>query len=364
MFALNGALFGIWASRIPAIAEIHHLSHGTLGALLLLMASGAILSFPIAGRLSDRLGAYQITIWSAVAYTLCLFLISVAPNLAALAAALFLFGATHGAMDVAMNSWASEVERQSGKPIMSSFHAMFSLGAGLGAGSGFLAVQSGLSPGPHFLAAGLIIFCATIILGRIGWQSDIASRPSKAAMFAVPKGPLLLVGFVAFCSSLGEGAMADWSAIFLINSTGTSEAVAALGYAVFSIAMVAMRLIGDRIVHRFGALQTARFAGMSALIGSLCAVTFATLPMVLIGFALMGVGYAVVIPLAFSRAANDPNMAPGAAIASVSTLGYGGILLGPPIIGFLAEATSIRMAFLLLSALAIMIILLAKILQR
>lgn len=360
MFILNGALFGIWASRIPAVADQHDLSPGNLGSLLLLMAAGAIIAFPLSGRLSDQMGASKVTWGIAFGYVGSLFLIAGSASYTALAASLFVFGATHGAMDVAMNTWAGEAERRIGRPIMSSFHAMFSLGAGLGAGSGFIAASFGVAIIPHFVVAGTLVSFVTLSIAKIDWVSDKPKDTKHTPVFALPKGPLMAVGFVAFCASLGEGAMADWSAIFLILVTAVSEAHAALGYAVFSIAMVCMRLLGDRVTQTFGAVRSAQFAGATAATGAICAVIFGTYTLSLLGFALMGIGYAVIMPLAFSRAANDPNIPPGAAIASVSTLGYGGILLGPPLIGFVAEVTSIRFAFLMLAILASVIVVLSK----
>lgn len=360
MFILNGTLFGIWASRIPAVAEQHELGPGNLGGLLLLMAAGAIFAFPLSGRLSDQIGASSVTWGIAFGYVGSLFLIAAASNYTALAVSLFIFGATHGAMDVAMNTWAGEVERRIGRPVMSSFHAMFSLGAGLGAGSGFIAASYELNIIPHFVVAGTFASIVTLAIAKIDWISDTSKNVRGSPMFALPKGPLLAVGLVAFCASLGEGGMADWSAIFLVLVAGATEAQAALGYAVFSIAMVCMRLLGDRVTQNFGAVRSAQFAGTTAAIGVTCAVMFGTYTMSLLGFALMGIGYAVIMPLAFSRAANDSNIPPGAAIASVSTLGYGGILLGPPLIGFAAEATSIRHAFLMLAVLASVIVVLSK----
>lgn len=359
MFILNGALFGIWASRIPTVAERHGLGPGDLGLLLLLMAAGAIAAFPLAGNRTDRFGAAKVTRYIAVVYTGALFLIAAAPGYAALAAALFFFGATHGAMDVAMNTWAGEVERYMGRPVMSSLHAMFSLGAGLGAASGFLAAFVDLDLTGHFLFAGTLVAGVSLFVAHDGWISETRVRASAGPVFALPKGPLLAVGLVAFCSSLGEGGMADWSAIFLMITTGVTEGKAALGYTVFSLAMVAMRLLGDRVTLLLGPVRAARVAGSIAATGAICAVAFGTYAMTLTGFALMGIGYAVIMPLAFSRAANDPVLSPGAAIASVSTLGYGGILLGPPLIGFVAEVTSLRTAFLILAFLAVLIVLLA-----
>ncbi len=359
MFILNGALFGIWASRIPAIAETHGLGPGNLGLLLLLLAAGAILAFPLAGRGADRFGASRITWRVSIVYTLTLFLIALAPGTLWLAAALFLFGAAHGAMDVAMNAWAGEVERRAGRPLMSSFHAMFSLGAGLGAGSGYLAVTAGLGVPAHFITVGAALAMIALPLAKIPWQSDLRPAGNAAPIFSLPKGGLLAVGFVAFCAALGEGAMADWSGIFLVFATGVTEAHAALGYAVFSVAMVAMRLIGDQVIQRLGPVVAAGLAGVTATTGAAIAVTLASFPAALTGFALMGIGYAVVMPLAFTRAANDPHIPPGAAIAGVSTLGYGGFLTGPPLIGFIAAATSIRVGFAVLAAFAFIIAVMA-----
>lgn len=364
MFILNGALFGIWASRVPAVKQIHDLTPSSLGLLLLLMAAGAILSFPIAGRAADAIGCATITKRIAIVYVACLIFIAFSPSVMILGIALFLFGAAHGAMDVAMNTWAGEAERVLKRPVMSSFHAMFSLGAGLGAASGYFAATLDLSISSHFVLAGAAFTAITLPLAWIEWTSETSKQKASGSLFSFPKGALLAVGFVAFCSSMGEGAMADWSAVFLVLTARVQEAQAALGYTVFSVAMVLMRLMGDRIVQRFGIVNSARFAGLAAACGSAIAVFFGTFTFSLIGFVLMGIGYAVVMPLAFSRAANDPNIAPGQAIASVSTLGYGGILLGPPLIGFAADLTSIRAAFGILTALALLIFFLAGVLRK
>ncbi|MHA3977165.1 MFS transporter [Halovulum sp. GXIMD14794] len=361
MFALNGALFGIWASRIPAVAERHALGPGALGVLLLLMAAGAICAFPLAGRGADRLGAYRLTFGLAIAYTGTLALLALAPTPLLLGVALFLFGAAHGAMDVSMNAWAGEVERHLRRPVMSFFHAMWSLGAGLGAGSGYLAARAGLGVSPHFLLAGALVAAIALTLARIEWDSP--RRAPQGKVFALPKGALAAVGFVAFCAAMGEGAMADWSAIFIVLTTGASEAAAALGYAAFSAAMVTMRLAGDRAVARLGTVRAARLAGLVAAAGITLALAVPGYGAALTGFALMGLGYAVVMPLAFSRAANDAEVPPGTAIASVATLGYGGILIGPPAIGFLAEATSLPTAFGLLLVLALSIAALAGVMR-
>ena len=336
MFILNGALFGIWASRIPAVRDRLDLTHEALGYGLLFMAAGAVCSFPITGRLVDRFGAVGVTRVIAVLYTLSLILLGLAGGFWSLAAFLFVFGVFHGSMDVAMNAWAAEVEQAFAKPVMSSFHAMWSLGAGLGALSGYAAVQMGLSVLAHFLLAGSVVVGLALALSWVRWTSR-RSEVSKGSVFALPSGALILVGFTAMCGSLGEGAVADWSAIFLRDITGAAESIAALGYAVFSVTMVAVRLAGAVAITRFGPVATARLGGVCAAVGVFCVVSAGTPLLALTGFACMGIGYAVIIPLAFSRAASDPNVSPGRAIASVATLGYGGLLIGPPMIGFLAE---------------------------
>ena len=355
MFILNGALFGIWASRVPAVVEQFSLSHAQLGVLLLAMAAGAVCSFPFAGKSVDRLGAAKITRHVALAYPITLVILPLAPNSTVLGASLFIFGAAHGAMDVAMNSWGAEVERRFEHRMMSSFHAMFSFGAGIGALSGYIAVQAGAGILAHFLVSSALTSAVTIFLASIPWVSDTTMR-KDGSVFAFPSGPLLLVGMVAFCSSLGEGAMADWSAVYLRDIVLAEEGTAALGYAAFSISMVVIRLLGDRITTRLGPVSAARLGGCIAAAGILLAILVPSVATALAGFAMLGIGYAVIMPLAFSRAANDPNVPPGRAISSVATLGYGGMLLGPPIIGFLAGVTNLQMAFGLLAVLAGLIV--------
>ena len=367
MFILNGALYGIWASRVPAIAQMHQLSEAVLGFLLLSMCAGAIAAFPVAGRLSDQYGSAKVTKGIALLYGLTLVGLALSPTVWMLAVALFLFGAAHGSMDVTMNAWAGEVERHVGRSIMSSFHAMWSLGAGLGAASGYLAVHLGAVPMTHFLVGAVVTLSLTLPLGFIHWNSPVkapeasteADARKKPPLFALPRGVLALVGIIGFCSAIGEGGMGDWSAVFLVQVAKVDEGTAALGFAVFSSMMVMMRLAGDFVIAKLGPVRAARLSSLLAAFGSLLAISVGTLPAALIGFAFMGLGYAFIFPLAFSRAANDDHLSPGAAIASVATFSYGGGLLGPVLIGFLADIFSIRWAFLTLSALAISIFALA-----
>lgn len=361
IFAFNGLLFGVWAGRIPAIKETFSLDSSSLGVLLLVLAGGAIVSFPVAGMLSEKLGVQKLTTICAWGYGPALVTVSLASSLPTLAAALFLFGMLHGAMDVAMNGWGAKVERRLCRSVMPFFHAMFSLGAGIGATTGYFAVRLEISTFTHF--SSISVLGAALTLAAIGKPQDERPRPTTAnqgaSRFEWPSLTLLLVGLVAFSVSMGEGAMADWSAVFLKASTGTSEAQAALGYAAFSAAMVATRLAGSRIVTSLGPALTTRLSGGIACAGLFLTVSSSTLGVSLIGFSLVGIGYAVVMPLVFARAANDERIQPGHAIAAVSTLAYGGMLLGPPLVGFVASFAGLHSAFLMLALLALLAVLLA-----
>ncbi|MBO9409583.1 MFS transporter [Shimia sp. R9_1] len=363
MFALNGGLFGIWASRIPAFKTAHDLSHAELGGLLLLLAGGAICAFPIAGRLADTYGAAAVTRAIAAAKLIFFVALAASPSIWFLAPALFLFGAAHGAMDVTMNAWGAEVERWAKRPQMSSYHAMWSLGAGLGAASGYGAISLEIAPLWHFIAIGGTWTALMLWIGQIPWTSP-TNRSNPAPVFSLPTGPLVLVGLLALGASMGEGAIADWSAVYLVDIGNAPENWAAMGYALFSVAMVAMRLAGDQITRHVPPVTAARISGFVAAIGALLTVLFPVPAIMLTGFVLMGLGYALIFPLAFSRAANDPVVPPGKALAGTATFGYGGMLLGPPLIGFIANATSLRVSFAVLAGLALMIAVLASALRR
>ncbi len=362
IFALNGGLFGVWASRIPAFVRRFDLTEERLALLLLCIAGGAILAFQAAGRLSDRHGADWLGRRAIALYLLAFLALPLWPNVWLLAAGLALFGATYGAADVAMNAWAAEVERAAGRPIMSSFHAMYSLAAGLGAGSGWIAVALSAPPGLHFWVAGLAAGAATAALATAPWTATTSVEDGPA--IALPRGPLILVGLIGFASAVGEGAMADWSAVFLVEVTGTTEARAALGFAAFSTTMVVLRLVGDRVLARIGAVAALRLSGLAAAAGIACLVAAPGLGLALAGYALLGMGFAVVFPVIVTRAAAEPGVPAGRAIAGVATLGYGGMLFGPALIGGIAALTSLPAAFGLIGALGLLMSALAPAVRR
>ncbi|MBN7818345.1 MFS transporter [Bowmanella yangjiangensis] len=355
VFLFNGALFGTWASRIPSIKQGLQLSASELGMLLLLLALGAILAFPLAGSASDRLGAAKLS--KALALLVCpaLIVVGIADNVIWLAVALFVFGAVHGALDIAMNSWASEVEKSLGRSTMSFFHAMFSVGAGLGAGLGSISAWLALHYSVFFILATLILL-PLLWLCWIPWQFNNLDTHNHKSSFQLPRGSLLVIALVALCCAIGEGAMADWSAVYLSDVLNSDHGQAALGYALFSVAMVTTRLMGDRLVNKIGATNTVRFCGVTALLGSLLLVASQSLYQAYAGLLLLGVGYSIVMPLVYSNAANNTQMKAGAGLASVATFGYGGMLLGPPLIGFVAEWIGLRQTFALFALLAAVVL--------
>ena len=255
-----------------------------------------------------------------------------------------------------MNGWGARVEARLKRSTMSIFHATFSLGAGVGAASGYFAATWGMLIVWHFatLAALSSAIAFAYMMAGNGTTKTPAASKSTGPAFMLPPKSLLLVGLVAFSASMGEGAMADWSAVFLRLVVEVSEARAALGYAVFSLMMVITRLLGGQILERFGAVVTIRASGTIAFIGLMISIFGGSFGAGLLGFALAGIGYAVVMPVVFSRAAADPNFPPGLAIASVATLGYGGMLLGPPIVGFVASYVGLQLSFLVLAGFALL----------
>ena len=361
IFAINGMVFGTWASRIPAIVDFHDLSPGSLGLLIFLAGLSAVIAFSVFGRAADRYGAAFITKRATLLLIpLTLIFIAYANSIWMLVFAVIFFGAIHGGDDVAMNAWAAEVEREYTRPVMSSFHAMWSLGAGIGAGLGSLLAFYEVGFKNHFSLISIIIFVLALSAAFVPFESQKNKKEANSPFISIPKGSLLPVATITFFASLSEGAVADWSAIFLKSVASLNDGNAALGFTVFSVCMFSMRLLGDRISFILGPATAARYSGLVALTGSIILLVSDSFLLLLLGFGLIGLGIAVIIPLAFSRAGNDETISQGTAIASIATLGYGGMLLGPLFLGLIAEITSIKTSFLILPIMAFFIFILSK----
>ncbi|WP_433518547.1 MFS transporter [Nonomuraea sp. CA-143628] len=363
LFFLAGAAVGTWTARIPAIKESLGLSDGRLSLALLAIAAGAVVGMQAVGRLVDRYGSSRVMIPAALLQGVVLVLPAYAANLGTLAAALFGFGVVHGVLDVSMNANAVEVERAWGRPIMSSFHAVFSIGGFAGAAAGGLFAHLALSPAVTFLSVGAVI--ALLAAWAAAWA--LRSRPAPVISTdgvrpGLPKG-ILFLGVLAFCCLVGEGAAADWSSVYLREDLAASAGFAAAGYAAFSIMMTAGRLAGDRLAARFGPVALVRGCGLLAAAGLGLALTIGHPVAAVAGFGCFGAGLSCIVPQVFSAAGHrDPAFA-GRALARVASIGYLGFLSGPVLIGGIAELSGLPRALAVPALLAAFVALAATALR-
>ncbi|MFI1682470.1 MFS transporter [Streptomyces sp. NPDC020607] len=351
VFCVHGAVAGSFATRVPWIQDHADVSAGMLGLALAFPAIGASVAMPLASRISHRFGARTALRGLLVMWTLALVLPSLAPNLPTLCLALFVYGATSGMSDVTMNALGVETESRMRKSIMSGLHGMWSVGALIGSAAGTVAAHLGSDARLHHALAAATLTA----LGLIACEGvlDLQPEPEEEAppRFSLPPKSALLIGAVGFCAVFAEGASLDWSAVYLRDVLDTSAGVAAASTTGFTLTMAVARLAGDAVVNRFGAVRTVRAGGVLAAVGGLL-VVLATHPvMAMGGFALMGLGIAVVVPLAFAAAGHSgPN--PSQAIAGVATITYTSSLIAPSAIGALAQATSLVASFGLVTLLA------------
>ncbi len=339
MFFLNGFLTASWISRIPIISETLHLSKSSLANVLVFMTIGALLGFQLVGFTLGKYGSRTSTIIMAFGLTIALPLIGLASTPVLLAAALMVFGLVNGGMDVAMNAQAVAVEQAYNKPIINSFHAIWSVGSLLGAILGGRMAGANIGPGQHFF-----IMAALSVLAIVYFAQTLlpAQGAKDGPRFVLPPRPLLLIGSVAFLGLMGEGAMGDWSGVYLRQNLHTTEAFATNGFVATAIAMIVARFSGDALVARFGPTWVVRIGGLVVAIGMAVALLLGSVWATLLGFACVGIGLAVIFPLTFSAAGKMKNIPEGIALPSVSTMGYTGFLVGPIIIGYLAEVVTLR----------------------
>jgi MFS family permease len=362
IFLVNGAGLANWLTRVPAIKDTINASKLEMSFVLLGPAIGALISFPITGYLLGRFGSRPLTILMSLLTCVALALISFGSSIVSFFIFLFIFGFFNAAMDVSMNAQAADVEAGLATPIMSSFHGMFSAGGILGAFlAGYIARQEiGLFPHLPLVAAILVI--ANIIAAF--YLLPTQPQRSDAPVFALPSKAVFIVGLVGFCALVGEGAMGDWSALYLRDMLGTDEGFAAYGYAAFAIAMTVGRFIGDPLTHRFGAKALVIAGGLLTAIGLAFGLIIHTTWSVLLGFASVGLGLSVMFPIMVSIAAKQSPDNKGAAIAAVATMGYTGFLLGPPIIGFVSHYTSLTWGLGVVALLSLVIVVLGSRLPR
>ena len=349
-------------ARIPAVQNRLGLDDGELGLSLLSLSFGAILAMPSTGWLIQKGGNPLVLRAAATGLCLALPLLPLAPTMPLLMLSLFVFGIAFGLFDVAMNVQAVAIEQRHGLPIMSSFHGVFSVGGLVGAASAGVVAGRGVEPFPHLLVVAVVLLGLTGATGR--FLLDTEARRGEGSAFALPPRSLLGLGVLSFCVLLSEGAVADWSGVYLENVLGSSAAAAASGYAAFSLAMAGMRFAGDALTLRLGPVWMVGGGGLLAGLGLGGALLIGSVPAMIVGFACMGIGLAASFPIALGAAGRTPELAPGAAIGAVTTAGYTGLLTGPVIIGFIADGTGLRTALLLVALLTLLSALLAGTVRR
>ncbi|MFD9503759.1 MFS transporter [Streptomyces sp. NPDC060035] len=359
-FALDGLLFAGWVVRIPAIKHQTGATPSTLGLALLGVSAGAVITMMLTGRLCRRYGSHAVTVVCGVLLSLSIALPAQTHSVLALGLVLLLFGAAYGGMNVAMNSAAVDLVTAIRRPVMPSFHAAFSLGGMAGAGLGGL-VAGGLSPSTHLFALtgiGLLVTAATgpVLLRH---RPDTANPAPKQRTAGAPERPqrmdgrarriVILFGVIALCTAYGEGALAEWGALHLAQDLHANPGPAAAGYSLFALTMAIGRLTGTTLLERYGQTRTLVAGGTTAAAGMLLGALAPTLWLALLGFAVTGLGLANIFPVAVGRAGA---LAGPGGVAAASTLGYGGMLLGPPVIGFLADWFSLPVALTTVTLLA------------
>jgi MFS family permease len=355
IFGLNGMALANWIARIPDVKQQLALNDQRLGLVLLCVAAGALVAQPTVGWLIGRMGSRHLTTVMLIGFCLSVILPGQATDMLALMGALFVFGACNGGLDVAMNAQAALVEQRYARPIMSSFHGLWSIGGLLGAALGGLIATQEVSVRTHLFSVAIVAVVIAVLATR--WLVvDDDVRHAAGPSFALPPRALVLLGLIAFGVLFCEGAIADWSAVYLREGLHSSPAIAATGYAVFSLLMAAGRLTGDTLALRLGPAWVVRGGGALVALGIAVAVV-SDLPVIaIVGFGLIGAGLACSFPLILSAAARTPGVSANTAIAAMATVGYTGFLIGPPLIGTVAEAVTLRGALGLLGVVGVLVV--------
>jgi hypothetical protein len=354
-FLLTGVISASWASRVPAIKDGLSLGDGQFAIALLGLEAGAVLGLQFGGLVVPRTGSRRALVASLLAFSGTLLGPALAPSLLVLAVSLFAFAALNSVVDVAMNAQGVAVGRLMGRPVLSGLHAMHSLGGVIGAGAGALAARLGAIPPPHFLACAMVAVVGSFVAWPLLLPSGIDAKEDQSEDAAASMGglrrwfsgwsaPIALLGALAFCFTLAEGAGLNWSAVYVADALGGTEALGAIGLGAFLGAVTLGRLVGDRLVSGLGAVRVFRTGAVVAGVGFGGALLVDAPVAGLVGLALLGAGIANALPIAIAAGGNTPGQTPATAAARVSTLGYLGSFVGPVLVGGLASLSSLPLA--------------------
>ena len=360
VFFAYGLTFASWASRIPTIQQNLRISDGVLGLVLFALPAGLFLCLPFSGWIINRVGSRKVVVITGIIYTTLLVFIGLAQSLPQLILVLFAFGFFSNLLNIAVNTQAAGVESHYEKPIMASFHGMWSLAGFSGAAIGTLMMGYGIDPFYHFL---LIFFLMLLIIGLSASNmltADAGQTPGGFS-FVMPDKPLMKLGIIAFCSLICEGTMFDWSGVYFMKVVKAEPEWIGAGYTAFMVAMASGRFIADWLTHKIGVQRVLQLSGTLTACGLLIAVLFPDQLTAIIGFLIVGMGVSSVVPLAYSAASKSKTMSPSLALSTVTTIGFFGLLVGPPLVGLIAGATSLRIAFSFLIIMGCMVLILSSI---
>lgn len=358
-FFICGCTFATWAVRIPTIKARFHLNEAQLGGILFLLPLGTLVALPLAGWAVSRAGSRIMTLAGAICYCLVLVMLGLSKSTVVLSIALFFFGFCGDALNIAMNTQALRVQDEFyQKPLMSSFHGMWSLGAMSGAALGGLFMKLDLDIWQHFIwVAGLLLVAAVYFYFFLTKKETIKKGEQ---LFVWPEKTLWLLGAICFCCAMSEGAMADWSSLYYQQVLRAAARVSTTGYTAFALMMAVGRFIGDRLTMRFGYKGILVLDALLIIVGLSLAIGVQQVAAVIAGFGLFGFGVATIIPVVYTLACRNTKMPNSVALASISSVGFTGFLVGPPLIGFLAHAVSLRWALCLLIFLALIMLALTQ----
>ena len=354
LFFLLGLCSASWASRIPSIQQQLHISDSLLGIILFALPVGSILSLSFAGFLVTKYGSKKVAGYSLLAYSILLYLVGLSQNIPLLITALVLFGVAGNTANIAVNTQAVGVEAKYGRTIMASFHGLWSLAGFSAAAIGTVMIGKNILPQNHFMIITAILFAGVAACFQYLLPQEEKTIRQKG-FFVRPEKSLVRLGVIAFCCMICEGAMFDWSGIYFQNVVAADKEWVGAGYTAFMLTMTTGRFIADWLTSRIGFKKTVQASGALIAIGLSIAIIFPFVGTAIIGFLIVGFGVSSVIPLIYSEAGKSRTTSPGVAITAVSSIGFLGFLIGPPLIGVIAGTFSLRVSFALIACIGVLV---------
>jgi MFS family permease len=358
-FFFLGFLFSSWASRIPDIKDRYDLNDAELGSLLFMLPLGALCSLPLSGWMIARAGSKNMSLATLLLYVMALFAIPLVKTIGLLSVVLFCFGFLGNLGNISLNAQGIAIQHHIQKSILSSLHAMWSVGAFTAAAFTDWMMEEERTMESQYMI--ILLVTATIILGLFAVLiKDPAISGEKQKVFAIPNRALLFLGLICFCVAMSEGAMADWSSLYYRQIINQPHVVSAMGYTAFALFMSIGRFLGDPLIERWGYKTVLKGNGMLIAVGMVLSLSTSIPSLVIIGFALVGLGVSSVFPVVYILATKEKSMMPSAALAAVSSVGFVGFLVGPPIIGFIAQLIGLRLALTVVVLLGALIFFMAS----